>query len=208
MSISVQKRHSRNFLRALLRGRMREMHWEPEVPEAKVPVEECFDCPARITTKELAPIHSVKSGILQNAISTSRKMDADLGEKCSCAHRQVEEQPCKRALKRMVIKVQWLCWKVHDNWVAYFRIWSRRSLHRFCGRAQTCRNQSNVKNSRKPLHVTLKFETKIHRVEWFSQEILISVTSMLQNLRIGHRKRRNGKSDVPVKQRGSWLKAS
>ena len=40
---------------------MRDMHREPEVPEAKVPVEECFDCPARITSKELAPIHSVKN---------------------------------------------------------------------------------------------------------------------------------------------------
>ena len=36
------------------------MHREPEVPEERVPVEECFDCPARITSKELAPIHSVK----------------------------------------------------------------------------------------------------------------------------------------------------
>ena len=54
------------------------MHREPEVPEARVPVEECFDCPARITSKELEPIHSVKSGTLQNAYSTSRKMDAAL----------------------------------------------------------------------------------------------------------------------------------
>ena len=30
---------------------------------------------------------------------------------------------------------------------------------------------------------------------------------MLQNLRISLRKRRNGKSDVPVKQRGSWSKS-
>ena len=29
---------------------------------------------------------------------------------------------------------------------------------------------------------------------------------MLQNLRIGLKKRQNGKSDVPVKQRGSWPK--
>ena len=29
---------------------------------------------------------------------------------------------------------------------------------------------------------------------------------MLQNLRIGLKKRRNGKSDVPAKQRGSWPK--
>ena len=78
---------------------MREMHREPEVLEAEVPVEECFDCPARITSKELAPIHSVKSGILQNACSTSRRMDADLGRKCSHAHRQVDEQPSKRSKK-------------------------------------------------------------------------------------------------------------
>ena len=44
--------------------------------------------------------------------------------------------------------------RIHDNWVASFRTWSRRSLS--YGRAQTCRNQSNVWNSRKLLHVTLK----------------------------------------------------
>ena len=50
-------------------------------PRGKVPVEGCFDCPARITSKELAPIHSVTNDILQNACFTSRRMDADLGEK-------------------------------------------------------------------------------------------------------------------------------
>ena len=67
--------------RFFLRGRMREMHRETEVPEAKVPVEECFDCPARITSKELAPIHSVKNGISQNACSSSPRVDAGLGRK-------------------------------------------------------------------------------------------------------------------------------
>ena len=33
---------------------------EPEVPEERVPVGESFDCHARITSKELAPMHSVK----------------------------------------------------------------------------------------------------------------------------------------------------
>ena len=59
---------------------MREMHRELKVPEAKVLVEECFDCLARITSKELAPLHSVKNGILQNACSTSRRVDAELGK--------------------------------------------------------------------------------------------------------------------------------
>ena len=62
-------------------------------------MEKCLDCLARITSKELAPIHSVKNGILLNACFTSRRKDADLGEKCSHAHRQVEEQPSKRPKK-------------------------------------------------------------------------------------------------------------
>ena len=57
-----------------------KMHREPDVQEAKVSVEECLDCPARITLKELAPLHSVKNGILQNACSTSPKRDAGLGK--------------------------------------------------------------------------------------------------------------------------------
>ena len=54
----------------------------------------------------------------------------------------------------------------------------------------------------------LTLETKIHRLEGFAQVILMSVTTMLQILRIGLKKRRNGKSDVPVKQRGGWPKVS
>ena len=39
-----------------------------------------LDCRARITTKELAQLHSVKNDILRSACSTSQKMDADLGK--------------------------------------------------------------------------------------------------------------------------------
>ena len=56
------------------------MRRESEVPEARVPVEECFDCPAGITLKELAITHSVKSGTLQNACSTRPRVVADLGK--------------------------------------------------------------------------------------------------------------------------------
>ena len=54
------------------------MHREPEVLEAEAQVGEWLDCHARITSKELAPIHSVKNGILQDACSTSPKIDAGL----------------------------------------------------------------------------------------------------------------------------------
>ena len=80
ISISVQKWHSRIRLRILSCGRMKEMRREPEVPEERVPVVECLDGPARITLKELAPIHSVRSGTLQNACSTRPRVVADLGK--------------------------------------------------------------------------------------------------------------------------------
>ena len=114
----------------------------------------------------------------------------------------------QRVQKEWWQKVQWLCWKLHDNRVAYFKIWSRRSVHRFCGRAQTYGNRSDVFDSLKPWYVMLTFKTRIHRLEWFAQVILISVTPMRQNLRIGLKNRRNGKRKVPVKQRGSWPKIS
>ena len=59
---------------------MSEKHREPKVPEEKVPAVECLDGHARITSKELAPIHSVKSGNLQNACSTRPRVVADLGK--------------------------------------------------------------------------------------------------------------------------------
>ena len=75
------------------------MRREPEVPEEEVPVVECLDGPARITSKELTPLHSVKSGTLQNTFSTRPRVVVRFGEKCSYAHRQVDEQPSKRFKK-------------------------------------------------------------------------------------------------------------
>ena len=72
------------------------MHREPEVPEAEAQVGKWLDCRARITSKELAPLHSVKSGLLQSACSTSQKMDADL---VKSALLQVDEQSGRRSKK-------------------------------------------------------------------------------------------------------------
>ena len=150
------------------------------------------------------------------------KSGCRFGEKCSHAHRQVDEQPTKRSIKdddKSAVALKKKCdWHerehvtdqghersgkldkrsdkklergssqrryhlMHDNWVVYFKTWRRRSLS--SGRAQTCRDQSNVWNSRKLMHVTLKFETRILRSDWFAQVNLISVAPTLQNLRIG-----------------------
>ena len=84
------------------------MHREPEVPEARVPVVECLDGPARNTSKELAPIHFVESGILQNACSTSPRVVADLGKSALMRIARLMNSLAK-GLKRIVRKVQWLC---------------------------------------------------------------------------------------------------
>ena len=87
---------------------MSENHREPEVPEEEVPVVECFDGHARITSKELAPIHSVKSGTLQNSFFTRPRVVADL-EKSALMRIARLMNSLAQGLKRMVTKVQWPC---------------------------------------------------------------------------------------------------
>ena len=83
-------------------------HREAEVPEARVPVVECLDGPARITSKELAPIHSVKSGTSQNACSTRPRVVTDLGKSALMQIARLMSSPAKGP-KRMMTKVQWPC---------------------------------------------------------------------------------------------------
>ena len=95
----MEKFHHQIRLRILSCSRVSENHRGPEVPEVKVPVVQCIDGLARITSKELAITHFVKSGTLQNACSTRLRVVVGLGKSCSCAHRQVDEQPTKRSKK-------------------------------------------------------------------------------------------------------------
>ena len=84
------------------------MRREPDVQEEKVPVVECLDGPARITSKELAPIHSVKSGTLQNACSTRPRVVANLGKSAHMHIARLKNNLVKGP-KRMMRKVQWPC---------------------------------------------------------------------------------------------------
>ena len=68
---------------------------------------ECFDCIARITSKELAPIHSVKNGTLQNVCSTRPRVVADLEKSALMRIRLMNSQA--KGKKRMATKVQWAC---------------------------------------------------------------------------------------------------
>ena len=57
------------------------MHREPEVLEAEAQVEECLDYRARISSKELAPPHSVKSGIPPECLFYKSENGCRFGEK-------------------------------------------------------------------------------------------------------------------------------
>ena len=84
------------------------MRQEPEDPEARVPVVECLDGPARITSKELASTHSVKSGTLWNACATSPRVVADLVQSALTRIARLMNSPAKNP-RRIVTKVQWPC---------------------------------------------------------------------------------------------------
>ena len=86
-------------------SRVSEMHREPEVPAV-----ERLDGLARITLEELAITHFCEKWHPPGCLFYKTKSGCRFGEKCSFAHRQVDEQPTK-GLKRMMEKVLWLCWK-------------------------------------------------------------------------------------------------
>ena len=88
---------------------MSENHQEPEVPEAKVPVE-YLDGLARFILEKLVITHSVKSGTLQNACSTRSRVVVDLGHS-ALTHTVRLINSRQKGLKRMITKKLWLCWK-------------------------------------------------------------------------------------------------
>ena len=131
-----------------------------------------------------------------------------------------------KGLEGMVTKVHWLCpgWmsnaiergdplhtthQVHDNGVAYFRIWSRRSFHRFCGR---------VLDIRKTIRC-VKFTKDVARHEdirdkKFSFGMIYPGDLHQRSLNAPEfedrifKNRQNDKSKESVKHRGGWLRAS
>ena len=72
---------------------MRENHREPEVPEAEVPVVECFDGLASCNNSFCEKWHPPE------CLFYKTKSGCRFCEKCSYAHRQVDEQPTKRSKK-------------------------------------------------------------------------------------------------------------
>ena len=84
---------------------MKRKRRKPEVPEAKVPVEECLDGPARIISKERAITHFVKGGTLLNACSTRPRVVAGL-VKSALTHTVRLMNSLVKGPNRMMTRVQ------------------------------------------------------------------------------------------------------
>ena len=162
------------------------------------------------------------------------KSGCRFGEKCSYAHRQVDEHPTKGSKKNDDKSAVAMLKKheLHDRTgqPVVDRDTRRESNHGPTGRrSSNARHLGCVFQDMKPpksiLRKSSDMQKPIQRVK-FTKAIarhtkmrdqnpslglicpgnLISAAPTLQNLRISLRKRQSGKSNVPAQQRGSWLK--
>ena len=163
-------------------------------PRGRTQVGKWLDCRARIGSKELAPLHSVKKWHLPECLFHKTENGCRFGEKCSDAHRQVDVQPGKRSEKNG-----------DKSAVATLQI-----TRQFGCVFQDMEPPKSTTILRKSSNIL-----KPIRCVRFTEAVVLGMicpgdphqrTPMCQNLRIGLRKRRNGKSDVPVKQRGGLPK--
>ena len=113
------------------------------------------------------------------------KSGCRFGEKCSFAHRQVDEQPTKRS-------------KTNDDKSAV-AILKKHELHDRTAQPVVNRDKSHDGTGQPVINRDTRHESNF-------QVNFMSVAPMLQNLRIVHKKRQSGKSKVPAKQRGSGPK--
>ena len=151
------------------------------------------------------------------------KSGCRFGAKCSFAHCQVDEQPTKWSKSKndksavATLKKEnwqereWVSDSCHDRTGKLVRksgkkLGQNSSRSQFSDARQLGCVFQDMTPPRRLLRVKLKFETKIPRSVTFVQVNLMSVAPTLQNMRIVHKKRQNGKSKLPAKQRGSWPK--
>ena len=118
MSINVQKWHSRIRLRTLSCSRMKEKRREPEVPEDRSPSGRMSRWPCKDYLKGTCTNSFCEKWHPPECLFYKSKSGCRFGEKCSYAHRQVDEPPCERSQKNddksavaMHVEVVWPAWQ-------------------------------------------------------------------------------------------------
>ena len=175
--------------------------------------------------KFFAPNHSVKNDILIVLFYKSEN-GCKFDEKCSCTHRQIEEQPRKRFKMNEDKKCSDY---VEQEWVASKQKKRKPVLDRHSSNtwkpgcvlqdmeppksSSILRKRSNIRKSIRCIKFTeavvchADIREKNPSLGMICPEDAHQRDPMLQNLRIGLKKRQKSKSDVSVKQGGNWLKA-
>ena len=109
--------------------------------------------------------------------------------------------------RRAEEKVSGLKKRTSKSWVVYIKSLCRRRSNPCCGRAENPRDPMCVFGTHQTRYALSKFgkEKDIHS-EWFNPRTLMSAVSLLENLRIVPKKKRQQKSDGPAEQHGIWQK--
>ena len=95
----MEKSHHQIRLRILSCGRVSENHREPEVPEAEVPSGRMSRWPCKDYLKGTCNNSFGEKWHPPECLFFKSESGCRFGEKCSYAHRQVDEQPTKRSKK-------------------------------------------------------------------------------------------------------------
>ena len=153
--------------------------------------------------------HSIllKNDIFQNACSKSPRMDAYLVEKCSYAHRQVEEQPSKRSKK-------------NGDKSAVAMLKDVRQLGCVFRCVEPPKPSSILRKSlniRKPIRCVQFTKAVVRHADIRDKNPALGMfcpsdrhqrSPNAPKFEDRSQEETNGKSDVPVKQRGGWPKAA
>ena len=196
----MQNRHSRILPRDLLRSRVKNASRtqsprgiSPSVKVARLPCKDYLK--GTCTTPFCEKWHSLE------CLFYKSERGCKFGYKCSYAHRQVDEQPRKES-------------KTNGDKSAVAILKNTRQLG--CvfqdmeppNYSSILRKSSNILKPIQRVRFTktvLPFQHSRHQIVAWSN---LPRSQCSQNLRIGLKKRRKGKSDMPVKPRGKWQDVS
>ena len=103
---------------------------------------------AETSWKVFALNYLVTTGIFPNVSFTSQNRVVNSAQSAHSRTGRLKNNQTK-SRKRVVTKVQWLWWKIHDSWVMCCRTQSRRNLYRLYGRAQESWDQFDECDSQK-----------------------------------------------------------
>ena len=183
------------------------MHREPEVLEAAAQVGKWLDCRARITSKELAITPSCENFHPPECLFYNSEKGCRFGEKCSNAHRQVDEQPSKKSQKNgdksavvffeeyPTIGLRTLGYGAAEVFIDFAEGRKHTETNPTCTLTKAIARHTKIRDQNPSLGLICPNDP-------------YEGNPSAPKFEDGLKKRRKGKSDMPVKPRGTWQEVS